>query len=406
MKKIIAFALTFVLLISFGACGNTDERIKQDNLPTSNEQTSTQSTIFQTIQLNETVATDEVEITLVDKLITSTANWTSDDGTKISLEEHSDKMYFIARGTIKNLSANEINFYSGLNSEFVLDGKYKYPVDIAPNSLNSIVPLETASFAMYCEMPKNVLNECEEYQLLFGFNDGSEMATDVYSCQHGYQITGTVDEYGSAATIQNFQTFTEFVEKDIKDRGYTNFAVEAQQNDEIILIDKGNDSFWWFQLPDGTSFSASCELMLNYGIYDIFDSDSSPAEYGAISICIEQSAVSSSERTVYYSGAKSITISSSNGSIEMDKTAVPGYSYSYDSLLHTSEVTFTFWPDDYSFTELQSILSAADVTITVAIEQVSVEEPIIADIELPDEGKQALLDFLEFYKNLPLASFN
>ena len=406
MKKIIAFALTFVLLISFGACGNTDERTKQDNLPTSNEQTSTQSTIFQTIQLNETVATDEVEITLVDKLITSTANWTSDDGTKISLEEHSDKMYFIARGTIKNLSANEINFYSGLNAELMLDGKYKYSVTITPNSLNNIVPPETASFAMYCEMPKTALDECEEYQLLFGFNDGFEMVTDVYSCQHSYQITGTVDEYGSAATIQHFQTFTEFVEKDIEDRGYTNFTVEAQPNDEIILINKGNDSFWWFQLPDGTSFSVSCELMLNYGIYDIFDNDNSASEYGAISICIEQSAVSSSERTVYYSGAKSITISSSNGSIEMDETAVPGYSYSYNSILHTSEVTFTLWPDDYSFTELQNILSAADVTITVAIEQVSVEEPIIVDIELPADGKQALLDYLEFYKNLPLASFN
>lgn len=90
----------------------------------------------------------------------------------------------------------------------------------------------------------------------------------------------------------------------------------------------------------------------------------------------------------------------------MDETAVPGYSYSYNSILHTSEVTFTFWPDDYPFTELQNILSAADVTITVAIEQVFVEEPIIVDIELPAEGKQALLDYLEFYKNLPLANFN
>lgn len=62
----------------------------------------------------------------------------------------------------------------------------------------------------------------------------------------------------------------------------------------------------------------------------------------------------------------------------MGETVVPGYSYSYDSLLNTSEVTFIFWPDEYSFTELQNILIAADVTITVAIEQVF-EEPIIAD---------------------------
>lgn len=74
-----------------------------------------------------------------------------------------------------------------------------------------------------------------------------------------------------------------------------------EKDNEIVLIDKGNDSFWWLQLPDATSFGVSCELILNYGIYDIFDNDNSTSDYGAIRICFEQSAVSSSERTSYYS---------------------------------------------------------------------------------------------------------
>ena len=306
-------------------------------------------------------------------------------------------MYFIARGTIKNLSTNEINIYSGLKAEFVLDGKYKYPVSIAPNSLNGIVPLETASFAVYREMPKNVLYECKEYQLHLGFNAGFEAVEDVYSCQNGYQITGTVDEYGSAVTIQNFQTFTEFVEQDIEKRGYTNFTIEAQTNTatDNLLIDNGN--FWQFQLPDGTDFNVSCELMLNYGIYDIYDKDNVPCGYGAIRIQVKEST------SRKYLGAKELKVSSENGTLVINDQDAFGYYFDYNSSLKRASATFTFWSDRCSFVEFQNILNGENVILTVSIKEFDKDKPLITDIALSEKNKEALLAYLEFYKTLPLA---
>ena len=401
LLRSISIALFFIFLINLCACRNTDDGTKQDNPSTEQTTPGTkqppQRTTFQTIQLNEQIATNDIEITFVDKLITSTANWTGDDDTKIFLEEHTDKMYFIARGTIKNLSTNEINIYSGLKAEFVLDGKYKYPVSIAPNSLNGIVPLETASFAVYCEMPKNVLYECEEYQLHLGFNAGFEAVEDVYSCQNGYQITGTVDEYGSAVTIQNFQTFTEFVEQDIEKRGYTNFTIEAQTNTatDNLLIDNGN--FWQFQLPDGTDFNVSCELMLNYGIYDIYDKDNVPCGYGAIRIQVKEST------SRKYLGAKELKVSSENGTLVINDQDAFGYYFDYNSSLKRASATFTFWSDRCSFVEFQNILNGENVILTVSIKEFDKDKPLITDIALSEKNKEALLAYLEFYKTLPLA---
>ena len=111
MKKIVT--LLFSLLLLSGCSVSSNDK-KPD----------TASNTTQHVEMEDTFGTEEIEITFTNKAITSTANWTWDDGTSFELKEVPDQMYLILRGSVKNTASTEVDFYHNLIATVTLDGKY------------------------------------------------------------------------------------------------------------------------------------------------------------------------------------------------------------------------------------------------------------------------------------------
>jgi len=398
MKKQSLFAAAILSCLCLSSCRNVSSNASITPTETEAPQ-ETEAPIqveFKEVEMMDPISTDDIAIEFTNKSITASATWEQDDGTRISLDEENEQVYFIIFGAVKNRMTTEADVQNGLKLELVLDGKYKYPVTIEPVSLYSVLPLETAEFMMYAEIPEAALEECESYELLVGFNDGLASAGDLYACENGYRYTGTLEEYGSAESIQNFQTFSEFM---VKEAEKADISYQVKEKEVWI---GSNEGFWVFELDDGTTFSLVCKLVLNYGIYDIYDDEDENCGYGAIKMKIEQT--SKFDPTAYYSGAKRIEIISDTGSVEVDDSSSLSYSYDYDYASNTSNVTFSLWANKYSFVELQNVVNGNDLKLVVEIEG---DKSARAEIDLSENGMQAaLVRYLEFYKALPLAEFD
>ncbi len=388
MKKIVT--LLFSLLLLSGCSVSSNDK-KPD----------TASNTTQHVEMEDTFGTEEIEITFTNKAITSTANWTWDDGTSFELKEVPDQMYLILRGSVKNTASTEVDFYHNLIATVTLDGKYSYDFKTASRADTGIIPLKTDSFAMYAELPKEVLNVCTGYQLLLGFNNGFSKVDNLDSCDNIYSLDGTLDEYGSADNIQNFQMFQEFITQQVNSQN-PNLGIDIDGECVDIHVDKG--AFWMLQLDDGARFSVTSKIKLNYGIFDIYDDTDEDCGYA--SLCFAVKDFSSSDIDARYIGAKSITILSDTGKIELDeKSGAFFYSYDCDSN-YKSTVTFIFPSNKVSFVELQNVINGENPKMVFELEKHGADEYVTSEINLDKESVNSLNAYLEFYKSLPLALFD
>lgn len=103
------------------------------------------------------------------------------DGTGAVGVANSDNLLFIARGTIQNLSAEELNFYFQLPATLVYDGKYTFPCTLqceADGGLRfdaALLPMAQADLVVTAEIPESLVEQSGDWAL--SFNLGSSQLT-------------------------------------------------------------------------------------------------------------------------------------------------------------------------------------------------------------------------------------
>lgn len=305
---------------------------------------------------------------------------------------------------MKNKSPNNIDFEHQLKAQLTLDGTYTYPVNIVALSDEYIMPLKTEPFSMYAQIPKEALDICTDYCISLGFNNGFTHIDDLDSCENLYELKGTTNEYRSTDNIQNFTTFKEFV---VRQGGY----YYDYTTDGTVLSVSSTLNEWWFDTKsnDGdyySSFKIVPRLKLYYSKFDLAKTHDYPMHYSNFEF--EVSEISS----VYpYFGAKSLEITSSTGSMKIDENSIFGYDYDlgrdeYSGYLKASSVRFTLDGSNFSFVELQEILSGESPKLIVELEKRGQNEYVPCEIELSDSNVRRLNSLLEIYKSLPYAAFD
>lgn len=390
MKRVLSILLLLSLLLMSG-CGNQ---------ATGEEKQPAASQIPQQIHMEEMFGSDEIEITLSNKVITSEANVKLDDETALHLEGEKDQMYLVLIGTIKNKSSSEVDFFRNFSAEVILDGQYTYSMITYSKSNSGVIPLKTESFVLYAELPKEVLDVCKDYQILMGFNEGLASVQDLTSSDYLYEFDGTLDEYGSADNIQNFQMFQEFIERKAEDQG-DKLQCEANGNRVNLYAKEG--AFWIYEWDDGIEFSVAADLDVSYADYSIYKKYDKDFGYGYLRFTVKDM----SDHDAYCIGANAFTIESTGGSMELNNDSGSDF-YSYDTYTSFSTkrgvATFTFPASDVSYTKLEEILNGENVKIMVQMKQLYQNTP--HEFELDESAVAALKSYLEFYKSLPFALFN
>lgn len=188
MKKIIAIALSLMLVFALAGCGGNDTS-KQDTVTPGVVDTTPETTTeapadvknAETVAVGNTITVPFAEITVDEagikddiKQSIKTGNVTYTTGP----DRADDKEFVYIRGTIKNTSKAAI---SGVNikGSVEIDG---YAYDLASvniiesngSSSYSIDPLITYTYTIYAEVPNQLVENPASCVMTFGFNENFE----------------------------------------------------------------------------------------------------------------------------------------------------------------------------------------------------------------------------------------
>lgn len=386
-RKIIMVVLATGLICSICSCGtNTDT---PTTIPSSQEKVSdTINSDFESIDLNHTITKDFCEITVTKSIISHAVN---EEKTGLNLEEKQDNVWIVFWGTMKNTATSEIDFLSGFQAQILVDKKYTYPVEIALKDIKSIVPLKTIDFAVYAAVPEEVISSCETYDFQFGFNNNLDInLNSIEESTYKFQITGNIDEYGSAEQIQNFQTFVEYISLFVSNNGYSEkFSISTK--DESVIVENGN----CLKPVSGENVKVSIypSLRLNYFSYelDIF-------EYGILEIRIRGDR---KQDNTYYTSTSAITFKSNAGEITIGEGLKN--TYDYDNVSATN--VFHFDSGDLSLEEVYSIMNGDDLEMVLDVKTLENEHTLLT-YECDDELRENIIELIDIYRQLPNASLS
>lgn len=385
-RKIPVAVLIAVFMFLVCSCGSSTG-ISTDTEFSTKEETKNIYTVsdYESVDLNNVITKDFCEITITKSVISHAAN---EEKTGLNLEEKEDNVWIIFLGTIKNTATSEIDFLSGLQAQVLVDNKYSYPVEIVPKDLRSIIPLKTVDFAIYAAVPEEVISSCDTYDFRFGFCDDFVLNTNsIDESTYKYQISGNIDEYGSAEQIQNFQTFVEYVNTFISNNGYSE-KFKIKTKDESLTIENGN--CLKFVSDNDVEISIYPYLKLNYFSYELGVYD-----YGILEVRIK---ADRGQENIHYISAKSITLKSSSGEINIGE----GIKNTYDFNNVSATNVFHFDSGELSLEEVYSIIKGKDFEIVLNVETLE-NEDITLTYQCDTEIIDTLTDLLDIYRQMPNA---
>lgn len=384
MKKILVYLITAILCLSMIGCSNSQ----------------TETTKYESLEMNNTIIKDFCEISFTNKVITKTIN---EKKVGLNLEETNDNVWIVFLGSVKNLSSEKIDFLQGLQSQIVVDNKYKYPTTMTMQEMTEIVPLKTVDFALYSAVPEEVISSCEKYVLQIGFNDEFTIVSDIGKTTYKYEISGSIDEYGSESQIQNFQTFSEFVThfvaNDIKyNEKFKVESFEAKSNNTSPYVNIKNGNCLKFVSNDKVEINFIPYLQLTYNTFYEYDIP----EYGKIRILAN--AQRNQDNGYHYISADKITIKSSAGEIIIGDALTNTYTFNNV----TAENDFIFDSKDLSLEKLYSIVNKSDCEIIFDIKIMNSQTLENEQIELSyicdNDFKDTMIELLDIYRQMPNAS--
>lgn len=307
---------------------------------------------YESVSVGKNITNDYAEITFDKTVVTNEA---VSKETGITLEKIDDKLYFIIMGTITNKNTVSFNFNSNFATKLLFDDKYEYSVTIAPNNLSNIDPLEKKEFIIYAAVPKNVMEVCKTYSFKFGYNDDFSNST-LEKASNKYELSGNVDQYGSADNVINFQTFSEYISDSAGQyeglKGYSN------EKSTYVIVKDGN-ALQLKKLEDGKS-DFSIQPTFRFSYMDIMGKKCTPA------LIINFCTVDNPEN-VYYIYGNTMEISSNNGTVKIEENSTNRILIDTYKSIHHLETDFVFSSLDYDLSEIENIINGENLKIKVMV---------------------------------------
>ena len=345
-KKIIAMICIIVILILIVLGIVVSKRFFNSN---SNYQDAT---------IGNAISNEYADITFKKVVVTKTAE---DETTGVKMQEEENKIYFILLGTITNKNTVAFNFCSNLATKLIFDEKYEYSVKIEPsNELNSIDPLETANFVLYASVPKEVINTCKNYSFKFGYNDDFS-ATTINQSKNKFELTGSVNQYGSASNVTNYETFKDYIANTASQyEGLKAYDSKKTYGNNIII--KDGNALQFQKLEDGvTEFSIMPVFRFSYN--DILNEKKCKTDL------IIEFKTSNFPDQVYYSYANTMEIYSDNGSMKIEENSTNKILDDTFKSIHKLETDFVFSSSNYDFSQLKNIINGNNLKIKVTLDE-------------------------------------
>lgn len=295
-RNLVSSFLIMILLFLLCGCGSKENKSNETL-----ESTTNQNKSFDEISIGSTIETEFANLSLIDIKLSNTIE---DSNLGVVLEDEPDKVYFAIFGDVTNVWNEQIIFGEGFNIDLVIDDKYTYSLSLKPNLLNAIVPLENKSFLYYASLPEEVVNSCEQYSFRIGFNERFIMEKNgIENCDYRFVINGTIDEYGSANSVEDFQSLVEYVKTYISDSNYEDLTIDV--SDYSIIV--SSSSVMEIHYNDETF-----TLIPNIHIYhNSIDGEVSTGYYLKF--------IAAGDSTTHYMYLNNLKISSDNGEIEKEK---------------------------------------------------------------------------------------
>lgn len=205
MKKIVAIALSLILVLCFAGCGNDADTGADNNntvTPSVSEAPETTTEAVADVKNAETVTTGNTitvpfaEFTIDEAGIKDDIKQSIKTGsiTYTTGPDSSDETEFVyIRGTIKNTSKAAINSVN-LKGSVEANG-YSYDIgrvniiESDGSSAYSIDPLITYTYTIYAEVPNQLVDTITSCTMTFGFDENFEyIQYDATSVAYNYAI--------------------------------------------------------------------------------------------------------------------------------------------------------------------------------------------------------------------------
>lgn len=359
MKRISLLFISIVMVFSLVACGTTK---------------------FEPFALDEPIVNEYSELT-IEK--TKISNAISNKSLPLKLENEADSLWFVAYGNIKNLNSTEIDFINGTKFVLTVDEKYEYELEFSSNDLANVVPLEETNFAAYASIPNEVIETCTAYSLKIGFNDEFESLTSLKDADNKYELTGNLDEYGSAGNVDDFMSYVEYLADYIESSDYTDLDLEIFPDTSTVNIDNNEIEFLKY---DGLN-----DLKVQT-ILKVFFCESLNHKTLMPSLIIECNSDGTHDSPRIIS-VETITIKSDNGSLEIGNGDFEK-DYDFSSVTNATYTTFDYDLDNNSVAKIKEIISGNNLEYVLNV-KISGGEFITmncaADVELL-EGLMEIYD--------------
>jgi len=351
MKRISLLLVSIIMVFCLVACGNTAK--------------------YEPLTLNEPVTNDFAELT-IEK--TKLSNTISNNDYSLILKNKADSLWFVALGSIKNLSNSEIDFINGAKFLLTVDEKYEYELALSSNDLVSVVPLEKNNFAVYTSIPDEVVETCTTYSLKIGYNKEFESLSSLDDADYKYEFVGNFDEFGSAENVDDFTSYVEYLADYIESSNYADLTLEIFPDSSTVNIDNGE-----------------LEFLKNDGLNDlkvqtylkVFFCESGSHKSLMPSLIIECNSDATHDIPRIIS-VETITIKSDNGSLEIGKGDFEK-DYDFNSVTNATYTTFDYDLDNTSVAKIKEIISGNNVEYVLNV-TISGRESITmscsADVEL------------------------
>ena len=313
---------------------------------------------YQAVTIGNTISNEYADITFKKVVVTKTAE---DEATGVKMPEEENKIYFILLGTIKNKNTVAFNFSSNLATKLIFDEKYEYSVKIEPsNELNNIDPLETSDFVVYASVPKEVINSCSNYSFKFGYNDDFS-STSIDKSKNKFELTGSVNQYGSASNVTNYETFKDYIANMASQyEGLKAYDSKKTYGNNTIVED-GN-ALQFQKLEDGVS-EFSIIPIFRFSYIDILNEKKCKTDL------IIEFKTSNFPDQVYYSFANTMEICSDNGSMKIEENSTNKILDDTFKSIHKLETDFVFSSSDYDFSQLENIINGNNLKIKVTLDE-------------------------------------
>lgn len=206
MKKILRLFIYLTLLITITGCGNNslNNVSNEDNVENkvtesdneTNETNETTNSKFKSINFNEQINLDFVELNLTTAMTGKEIKPENPKGVYRYSSKQEGKTYFYVYGTIKNIGKENFEFADSMYVEFVFDDNYTYNGSVKADEEGSfsyiyayLDPLESEKIYFTVSVPDELIEKYQNVELKFGFKKNFEGHYNTYEdCDYLYSI--------------------------------------------------------------------------------------------------------------------------------------------------------------------------------------------------------------------------